>query len=418
MVKRILANSALFCATAAFGAGFQTLEQGAANIGTALAGATANASSDTSAAFWNPSAVVFTQPEIGSLRFDAAANFVIPSFEFENDGNSVNPMGKNNGTSGGNAGRLEFVPNFYSVYRFSEDFAFTFSMTAPFGIGTEYDSDWVGRFQGIKSRITTIDLNPSVAWKVTDWFSVSAGASAQWMHAQLTQATYLGFGRETVTTLTGDSWSAGANLGATINYAEGGRVGFSWRTKVSHDLTGNMKIQNVGASPVAANLVLPQSFNLGWYQRLGGDFHKFAVMVDYAYTCWSSFKNLDILSASSGSIISRTEENWKNTSRVALGTHFYPDTVKGMTVQLGVAWDESPVPDAEHRTVRIPCSDRIWITTGIGYDYENFHFNLAYGYILFYNDSRIDADYSPTNKVSGVFVGHSHIVSAQIGYTW
>ena len=46
MIKQTTALCALFGACATFGAGFQVLEQGASNLGTALAGSTANANAD------------------------------------------------------------------------------------------------------------------------------------------------------------------------------------------------------------------------------------------------------------------------------------------------------------------------------------------------------------------------------------
>lgn len=421
MVKKvILTAGAACCATLMFGAGFQVLEQGAANIGNAMAGATANANSDASAAYWNPSAAMFTT-KVGDLQTDVSMNFIIPSFEFENNGGTTGPFGSPaSGSDGGNAGQVEEIPNFFAVYRLSEDFALTFSMTAPFGIGTEYEADWVGRFHGISSRITTFDFNPSVAWKLTDWFSISAGASAQWVHARLTQATLNPLtGAEGIARVSGDSWSAGANIGATIQYDEDGRFGFAWRTKVSHDIEGNFSaFGNLQA--VNAGLVLPQSFTIGWYQRLRGDYlRKFALMAEYAYTCWSSFDSLTI-NRESGGVLSNTPEEWKNVSRVALGMHFYPDTFKDkMTVRLGVAWDESPVRSAELRTVRIPCSDRIWVTTGITYKYDNnIDLGMSYGYILFYNDSNINSVHPQMGAVKGKFVGHSHIVSLQLNIHW
>ncbi len=416
MVKQVIATGALFGATAAFGAGFQVLEQGAANIGTSMAGSVTNASGDASAAFWNPSAVFYTQTEVGSLRVDAAMNFILPSFEFEDDGTSYNPLGKN-GNNGGNAGDLELIPNFFTVYRFAEDFAFTFSVTAPFGIGTEYDENWIGRFQGVESRVTAYDINPSISWKLFDWLSISAGASAQYLEAKLTQAYYLGGGMETMSKIKGHSWSAGANIGATINYMEGGRIGFSWRTKVSHDLEGDLDIIGVTTMPVNANLVLPQTFNVGIYQRLQGDFRKFAVMFDYSYTCWSSFSALVVNSDATGAPVSYTKEDWKNVSRVAAGVHFHPDTIENLVVRFGVAWDGSPVPNAVRRTVRIPCSDRLWISTGIGYEYENIQLNIGYAYIMFYDDSEIRST-TDNSYISGKYTGHSHVVSAQIGYSW
>src|SRR5207244_1672191 len=61
-------------------------------------------------------------------------------------------------------------------------------ITAPFGLKTQYDRDWVGRYQAIKSDIKTINLNPNVAYRVVDWLAVAGGPAIQHVHAELTNA--------------------------------------------------------------------------------------------------------------------------------------------------------------------------------------------------------------------------------------
>jgi long-subunit fatty acid transport protein len=41
-----------------------------------------------------------------------------------------------------------------------------------FGLKTQYNSDWVGRYQVIMSDIETININPNVAYRVFDWLAV------------------------------------------------------------------------------------------------------------------------------------------------------------------------------------------------------------------------------------------------------
>ncbi|MEI2636468.1 MAG: outer membrane protein transport protein [Methylotenera sp.] len=41
-------------------------------------------------------------------------------------------------------------------------------MNAPFGLKTEYDKEWLGRFQADMSEVKTININPSIAFKVND----------------------------------------------------------------------------------------------------------------------------------------------------------------------------------------------------------------------------------------------------------
>ena len=90
MKERIIALGAFFCACATVnGAGFQTLEQGAANMGSALAGATANANADASAAFWNTSAGFNAGLEVGETKADICGNFVLSKFDYVDWGTGV-----------------------------------------------------------------------------------------------------------------------------------------------------------------------------------------------------------------------------------------------------------------------------------------------------------------------------------------
>ncbi len=424
MKKEILTAGALVVASSVFGAGFQILEQGASNMGSAMAGATANASGDSSSAFWNPSASFFSGLEVGEIRADSAISFVMPTFEFKGSAKAtINATGTElpvAGNDGGNGGEVAYVPNFYSLYRFHEDFILSFSSTSTYGLETDYDEGWVGRYMAMNSDLLTIDVNPSIAWKVNDWFSISAGAAANYLHAYLTQMVPTDFNpaNDRRIRFSGDSWSAGATVGFTIKYAEGGRFAASWRSEVEHDVSGNRKLGN-SLAPIDAELTLPQTVNVGIYQRLWGDLDRFAVMIDYAWTGWSCFKQLDIRysdgSSASGEPV---DENWKDTSRVAFGVHYYPEFDENLVFRFGTAWDESPVRNSEYRTARIPCADRVWLSGGLGYTYGNLSFNLGYMYIIFYNDAPINNSHNNTtitNSISGKYTGDAHVLSLQAG---
>ncbi len=61
-------------------------------------------------------------------------------------------------------------------------------VNAPFGLTTEYDSNWIGRYQAIKSKIETINVNPAISYKFGNW-AVGAGANYQHIKADFTKAT-------------------------------------------------------------------------------------------------------------------------------------------------------------------------------------------------------------------------------------
>jgi long-chain fatty acid transport protein len=83
---------------------------------------------------------------------------------------------------------------------------------------------------------------------------------------------------------------------------------------------------------------------------------------------------------------------------------------------MGVAWDESPVPDAEHRTVRIPCSDRTWLAFGLGYQpSEQWLIDAGFMWVWF-EDVRINNEYAPGARVVGDFEGEAQVYSLQARY--
>lgn len=408
MKKQILTTSAMFVACLTFGAGFQTLEQGASNFGTANAGAVVNANADATAAFWNPSAGFNSGLKVGETKLDASFSLVISAFDFYADkGNR--PLGRS-----GDAGCESVVPNMYVLHRLSEDLMFSFSVTPTYALETDYENGWVLTDKALNSEITTIDINPSIAYKVTDWLTISGGVSAQWCHGHLTNAmTYGPSGYIGSSKISGDSWSVGGNIGFTVNYAEDGRIGFHWRSEVNHTLKGNWTREippTAGISPVELGLDLPQTFSIGWYQRLRGDWKRIALMADYMYTLWSSFDSLSI----KGTPVN-VDEDWRNTSRVSFGMHIYPFDNDNTVLRLGTAWDQTPVKNAEHRYARIPCTDRIWFSGGIGHKIGNVNIDFAYTYIFFYKDPRMEGDASSTT-VAGYFEGSAHVVSLQVGY--
>jgi len=398
--------AALALSTLAYGAGYQVIEQGASNIGTAMAGATANANNDASAAFWNPAAASFMDLENGQTRLDATISGVIPTLEFRDKGTTGPYMGSN---PKGSCGTDEVVPNFYAVHKFTDNLAGTLSITAPYGLESNYNSDWVGRMEGLRSYLFTSDFNPSLAYKVTDWLSVSGGLSAQFAYCTLTQYTPLGN-----LDLAGDSWGIGGNIGIAVQYAEDGRFGFSWRSAVKHTLKGNSHLNDSVIAPISADMSMPDTFTMGIYQRLRGDFKELAVMMEYAYTRWSVFDELYVEGTGQPAI----PENWEDTSRVGVGFHYYPDWLENTTLRIGSSYDQSPVPSAQDRTVRIPCSDRIWLSCGLGYKFGQYSIDLAYSYI-FVVDSEIDRyEQSVHTTVDGEYFAHIHVISLQFGFVF
>ena len=121
--------------------------------------------------------------------------------------------------------------------------------------------------------------------------------------------------------------------------------------------------------------------SLGAYHQIND---KWAVMAEWQRVFWSSFERLDIMgqdipSSGTGYLVNSTPENWRDTDFFAVGTSYQIDDQ--WKLRLGMAYDQTAVKKKD-RTVRIPDSDRLWYSAGLGYQYnDNLSFDMAYTYI-------------------------------------
>jgi long-chain fatty acid transport protein len=298
---------------------FQLSEQSVSGLGVAFAGGAASAE-DASTLFFNPAGL--TLLDKGELQL--GLHGIIPSDEFRNQGTRYNLPGTpfNGlpvlGGNGGNAGVNHIIGNLYMsqpLLRNSSygDVTVGVGVFTPFGLETDYQPDWVGRYAALRTKLTTIDIQPTLAWRYGR-LSLGAGLDVQYASARLTQAidfglaaqaplgqffaalpaalaaqgvppasipgiiaatraayTNAGFvpgGRDGVTEITGDDWAIGFTVGGLFEYrkqGEGedgclqdGRIGISYRSKIDHTLEGDAAFRRVplvaapGAPPLPA----------------------------------------------------------------------------------------------------------------------------------------------------------------------
>ncbi len=85
------------------------------------------------------------------------------------------------------------------------------------------------------------------------------------------------------------------------------------------------------------------------------------------------------------------------------------------TFRAGTAYDQTPIPDAEHRTARIPGDDRIWAALGFGYQVtESLGIDVAYTH-LFVDEPKINSGEPTTGNINGEYNDTDvDIISAQL----
>ena len=140
----------------AYASAFALAEQGVSGLGNAFAGAAAVAEV-ASTVWWNPAGMA-RLPSGKHVLF--GGHVIIPSTEFNNRASVPAALQTTGLGDGGNAGDTALVPNAYFVMDINPRINFGVGVNVPFGLATEYGSNWIGRFQGIKSEVMTINVNP------------------------------------------------------------------------------------------------------------------------------------------------------------------------------------------------------------------------------------------------------------------
>ncbi len=437
-VISLVVVSVLFISTEAFAGGFHILEQSAEGVGNAYAGSVAGYG-DGSEVYVNPAAMSFME----GTKVSFGGHFIIPSSEFSDKG-STNVVGLPvGGGDGPDGGETAFVPNFYVVHQLNDDWHLGFGVSAPFGLATEYDRQWVGRYQAVESELTNINLTPAVSYKVSDNFSIGAGLNIMYLDATLSNAVDFGsigvgaLGLPTAASLgllpqqadgfaevEGDDWAVGFHLGAAYEYAEDSRVGLSWHSRTQSTLTGDAKFEVPSNAAIlmsnglfadsgaSANVDLPEFINAGFKHKLNSDF---SLLGEVQWTRWTRFDELRINfnSAQPDSVV---DEGWNNTWRYSLAVNYHP--CEDWLFKAGFTYDEEPIADDEHRTPRIPGNDRKWMAFGADYQItDDVLVGLSYAHLFV-----SDASSNTTDSVGNSFVGDwdlgVDIVSGHVQYTF
>src|SRR5664279_344343 len=258
----------------AFGAAFALQEQSVSGLGNAYAGGAA-AAEDASTVWSNAAGM----SKITSPQVVLGVNFITPSIKF-NDSASQHALTQPVGGSGGDAGSVNVVPNMYLVVPINQQFAFGLGIGAPFGLVTEWDSGWLGRYQALKSDVQTMNVNPALSWKIVPNFSVAVGVDYQQIKATFTSnanysaglaqgaqqaaagglippSTVLPFiaataGLDSNVNVNGNENAWGWDIGALWDITPDTRVGAHYRSSIKYNVSGNASFDNPALPPLGA----------------------------------------------------------------------------------------------------------------------------------------------------------------------
>jgi long-chain fatty acid transport protein len=400
-------------------AGFQLQNQNAAGTGLAFAGQAANPE-DASTVFFNPAGMTFLP---SGQNITMAGTVIDRSVKFRDTGTTpmpvINPLtGLPTGAfhpvggNGGDAGGAKLVPGFYYTYSLNPQTVLGLGVSGTYGSETGYDSDFAGRFSGRFTSIHQININPSVAYKVNDQFSIGFGLNYAKNEVEFRQTTpYVG-APEAV--LQGDDSAWGWNAGVMFKPNERTRIGLSYRSKMKFDLQGSLVVAALGVNkPIHAKLNTPDNLSLAFSHQVND---KLEVLGDVTRTGWATLQRLQAFNTSTGALENQLSYNFKNSWRAGVGVKYQLDGK--WNLRAGVAVDKTPVPDAASRTMTVPDSDRTWLAFGARMKVsEKSSLDLGYARIFLKNSSTNRQVLSGTGvvlqTVRGDFKSSVNLFSAQ-----
>ena len=365
--------------------GFQLKENSVKGLGAAFAGSGVNPD-DASVVVNNPA----TMTQFEGTTVQADVTVIDLNYEFQ--GGGTDALGRPlEGDNGGNAGDVIPVPAFSVVHKLDNGLALGAMVSAPFGLKTEYGSEWQGRYFADTSDVQIVNLTLSAALDLNDHLSVGVGAVFSKADVTLSKAVDFGtllFSNPATRPLpfarpqardghaeikgddTGLGWLVGVNFRPTERFA----VGLSYQSEIDYELEGTADWEVPGdvrtifnSAPttaalfndgsVKADLTTPSTLAV----TARYDFtDRFAMMANWTETGWSSLREVRVR-FDNGDPDSVEPFGWEDTQFMSIGAEYQLNDA--WKLRGGVAYDETPT-SIEHRTPRLPDANRNWYSLG------------------------------------------------------
>ncbi len=317
------------------------------------------------------------------------------------------------------------LPNlFLAMPLKNERFGVGLGVTVPYGIANQWKSSATAfsqpygnltYFAPTYSQLITINMNPSVAVKLTDKLHLGAGLDVMWSDLEFKQflSPYLPNGQAHAE---GDGVGLGGNVGLTWQVTDRQRLALTYRSTMTVDYSGTTKFDNLPGVPSTSfnsQIKYPNIIAAGYGIQLTD---KVRVETDLEWLQFSQFRNLPVKIGANPAIGAQslnTAENWKNTFTAGIGGDW--QFADHWVLRAGYQYFESPVPDATF-TPTIPDANQNVFTIGLGWKGQHSSIEAAYG-LDFYNTRNINNP-APNSTFNGKYTFNVHLISLAYNYSF
>jgi long-chain fatty acid transport protein len=365
LLTAVATTASLLSAAPAYASAFYLPEQSIKGAGRAYSGEAADSGPES--LWWNPAAIGGigrAQGAIGVTPIFATLRVRDRNSRIARPGQAPAPVGGD--PSPGDPAKFGAVPSGAIAVPLSNRVAIGLAVTSPFSFTNDYQADSFTRYAADRTRLITIDLQPSIAVQAADWLRVGAGLNIEYSDAYLSVAlpnlsAALPDGRQA---LSGDGWDTGWSAGVQV-IAAGVTAGFSYKSSIEHNLEGRVAISGLVGPLEGANARVPTTakFRTPW-QAIGAvrvqASPQLTVNAQVTRFGWSGFDRIR-LTAPAGAFIA---EDYRDTWLVAGGADYA--ATPNWTVRAGLYFDQTPTRNGR-RNPSVPDANRLSLNAGASY---------------------------------------------------
>ncbi len=350
--------SIVFTSSMSFGGGFQLNEHGAKAMG--MGGAYTAVANDASAIYWNGAGL--TQLYGTNILLGSTLIAPVSSFRGVTPDITEYKMEK----------QIFFPSHFFISHSYNKDLAVGLGFTSPFGLGTKWGEDWIGKYLAIETELQTFTISPVVAYNIADNFSLSAAFVYSFANVTITRKVpQTPFEGDAFVKLDGkDNFAAGYNFGLMYKPTPRLNLGLSFHSQLAYEFDGDAK--TTGAQPlidakrlpnggVKAELTTPFNFAFGAaYDVL----YKLKISFDFQYVGWSSYDSLAIDFNDPDYSDLASPRLYDNSFIVRLGCDYKINN--DLELLAGIYFDKNPVKE-EYVNPSLPDANRLGFSFGLEY---------------------------------------------------
>ncbi len=395
-----------------YGSGFGIFTQGASALG--QADAVIAHSDGPSAMFFNP-ALISTLP---GTQVEIGTTLLFPSRDFRSESTGITASTEDT---------VYFPSTFYVTHQFNDRISAGLGVFNPFGLGTQWNGTWEGRYIATTSKIETYNVNPAVSYRITPSLSFAAGLDVIVLDALLENKILLNpnpFGitlPDAYQKFKGDGVGVGYNLGIAYNAGNGISMGASYRSEVDVDVTGTVSFDLpspllTGTFPTTGgktSITLPRQLMAGVAYQSGD---KFTIETGFRWEDWRSYKQLSLTldQPVAGSSSFTYPKNWHDTFAVNIGGKYRLND--NVALLAGYLYGWNPVPDDTFEPA-VPDANTHLFCIGSEMNLDRVTLALSYAYQLQEERKKLNSVGSTIGgTANGTYNADLHLLGMSIGY--